>query len=514
MITNSLLTLEGLEEERHLLEIDKCRADPVYFISNYLKIAEPRNVLGGIDIIPFRLWPYQIEYIRLLDKQLREGRGLTAKKCRDMGITLTTLAHFFYHWRFTRGYSALVGSLNEKEVRKLEGDTDPLFSKLDIFIKNLPDWLLPQGFVYEVHSLGMSLINPELGTSIIGSPMGKNFGLSKRKTEILIDEDAQLLYDVGGQCEQSSNTVIRVSTVNIGHFRSVCERAAKAGELIEYPWYLNPNHTPEWYARQKAKLLPWEFARFIEMDFDASVADRVYDIFDDCPISEEYDYRDDLPLATAWDFGLADPTAILFIQEDLTTGEVFVIDEFEKTQSDILFFTQFIPGAKPLIPNPYPLTKEEQEIVDRHYLWKRPIRNFGDKSGKAHKSQVVRVSEWEALKEYDIRMELEDQYYYQMYQRIRQTYQGLKRLKVHPRCKKFIRAMKSYHYEPLPLANASQGITPAQRSPEHDASSHFATALEFFFISEARMKHDPTAPRKPVRARAHNSKFSYSKWAS
>jgi hypothetical protein len=109
---------------------------------------------AGIDIIPFKLWPYQIEYIRTLDKQLREGRGATAKKCRDMGITLTTLAHFFYHWRFTRGYSALVGSLNEKEVRKLEGDTDPLFSKLDIFIKNLPDWLLPEGFIYDVHSQG------------------------------------------------------------------------------------------------------------------------------------------------------------------------------------------------------------------------------------------------------------------------------------------------------------------------------------------------------------------------
>jgi hypothetical protein len=512
-MTNSLLTLEGLEEERHLLEIDKCRADPVYFISNYLKIAEPRNVLGGIDIIPFRLWPYQIEYIRLLDKQLREGRGLTAKKCRDMGITLTTLAHFFYHWRFTRGYSALVGSLNEKEVRKLEGDTDPLFSKLDIFIKNLPDWLLPVGFIYDVHSLGMSLINPELGTSIIGSPMGKNFGLSKRKTEILIDEDAQLLYDVGGQCEQSSNTVIRVSTVGPGHFRSVCERAERNGELIEYPYHLNPNHTPEWFARQEKKLLPWELARFILMDFDAAVADRVYDIFDFCPISEEYDYREDLPLADSWDFGLGDPTCILFIQKNLTTNEIFVIDELEKNEADILFFTQFIPGAKPLIPNPYHPNKEEQEVIDRHYLWKRPTRNFGDKSGK-QRNQVTKTSVWETLGEYDIRMELEDKFYYDMESRIRETYQALKRVKVNPRCKKFIRAMKNYRYESLTLVQTSQGITPKKREPVHDEFSHFATCFEFFAISEARMKHDPTAPRKPVRARAHNSKFSYSKWAS
>jgi hypothetical protein len=497
------------QAERHLLEIDKCRADPVYFISTYLKIAEPRNVLGGIDIIPFKLWDYQVDYIRFLDKQLREGRGATVKKCRDMGITLTTLAHFFYHWRFTRGYSALIGSLNEKEVRKLEGDTDPLFSKLDIFIKNLPDWLLPEGFVYDVHSTNMALISPEMNSAIVGSPMGRNFGISKRKTEILIDEDAQLLYDVGGQCQQSSNTVIRVSTVNIGHFEQACERAAKMGELIEYPWHLNPNHTPAWFARQKELLQPWEFARFILMDFNASIQDRIYEIFNNCPISEEYDYRDDLPLATTWDFGGADPTVIIFLQRDPVTEEVFVIDEVEKTQSDILFFTQFVPGAKPLIPNPYRPTEEEQEVIDRHYLWKRPIRNFGDKSGAARKSQVLRVTEWEALKQYDIKVELEDKFYYNMKARIDITYQGLKRLKIHPRCKRFIKAMRNYHYEPLSQADLSQGITPRVRQPEHDESSHFATALEFFFISEERMKHDPATLKLPVRVRRRRDQFSY-----
>jgi hypothetical protein len=438
------------QAERHLLEIDKCRADPVYFISTYLKIAEPRDVMGGEAIIPFKLWPYQEECIRTLDTRLRTRRGATIKKCRDMGITLTVLAHFFYHWRFTPGYSALVGSLNEKEVRKLEGDTDPLFSKLDIFIKNLPDWLLPNGFIYDQHSQSMSLINPETDSAIIGSPMGRNFGLSKRKTEILIDEDAQLLRDVGGQCQQSSYTVFRVSTVDIGHFEQACERAAKMGELLEYPWHLNPNHTPAWFARQKELLQPWEFARFILMDFNASIQDRIYEIFNNCPISEEYDYRDDLPLATTWDFGGADPTVIIFLQRDPVTEEVFVIDEVEKTQSDILFFTQFVPGAKPLIPNPYRPTEEEQEVIDRHYLWKRPIRNFGDKSGAARKSQVLRVTEWEALKQYDIKVEL-----------------------------------------------------------EHDESSHFATALEFFFISEERMKHDPATLKLPVRVRRKRDQFSY-----
>lgn len=500
------------EVEWQQLEIDKCRADPVYFISNYLYIAEPRDIFGGESFIPFKLWPYQIEYIQFLDKQLKSKKGVTAKKCRDMGITLVTLAHFFYHWRFTRGYSALVGSLNAEEVRKLEGDSDPLMSKLDIFIKNLPPWLLPKGFIYDVHSLTMSLVNPEMDSSITGRAMGKNFGLSKRKTEILIDEDAQLLYDVGGQCEQSSYTVIHVSTVGPGHFRGVCERAETNGELVEYPWYLNPKHTQEWFDNQKKKLLPHEFGRFILMDFDAAVADRIYLNFDTCPISEDYDYREDLPIADSWDFGLGDPTSILWIQVDRATQEIFVIDEFEKNDSDILFFTQFISDAKPLVPNPYHPTEEEQEVIDRHYLWKRSIRHFGDKSGK-QRNQVTKTSVWDTLGEYNIKMELEDKFYYDMESRIRETYQALKRVKVHPRCKKFIKAMRNYRYEPLTMQQTAAGITPKKREPIHDENSHFATAFEFFAISEKRMSFDPAVAQKPVHIKARNP-WKYKRWSA
>jgi hypothetical protein len=137
----------------------------------------------------------------------------------------------------------------------------------------------------------------------------------------------------------------------------------KDGELIEYPWHLNPNHTPEWFARQKEKSCPWEFARFILMDFHASVADRVYDIFDDCPISEEYDYRDDLPLATAWDFGGRPTRPLSSLSRRPVTQEVFVIDEFEKTQATFFSLPSSSQGPSRLIPNPYRPTKEEQEIL-------------------------------------------------------------------------------------------------------------------------------------------------------
>jgi hypothetical protein len=57
-------------------------------------------------------------------------------------------------------------------------------------------------------------------------------------------------------------------------------------------------------------------------------------------------------------------------------------------------------------------------------------------------------------------MELDDRYYYQMKQRIGVTYQGLKRLKVNPRCKRFIRAMRNYHYEPLTMGRPARASRP------------------------------------------------------
>lgn len=467
-----------------ITERSKCKADPIYFIRNYVKLYEPRQSLGGPKIIDFDLFPFQEDYVKFLEAQYQAGRGATVPKCRDMGITLSTLAWIFWHWLFTPQFTALIGSLKEEEVKLIVGEYDPLFSKLDMYLKYLAPFLKPKGWNANDHQQSMTLTNPANGAAIMGSSMTDNFGLGRRRSVIYIDEAAQLKRDVSGQCQQSTSTVIMTSTVNgPNHFKDACERAEENGELFSAPYQLNPQHDDAWLQRQRSTTDPVDFERFILMNFLASLRGRVYEDFASVPISDEYDYNPTLPLFTTADYGIADPTVYLFIQEDLATGDVFVIDEIYAANQDILFFVPMIPGSLPLEVNPYRYTGEEERAMSRRSKWRKPVMNFGDKSGKA-RSQATKDTTWGLLRRYGIITTLDDRYYYDMSARTRITRQALKHLHVHPRCIKFIKAMQNYMYEAPKVGGSTSAADP---SPIHDEHSHPATAFEFFCISRGKI---------------------------
>src|SRR5579859_4618689 len=91
---------------QQVIERDKCRNDPVYFISNYLKVLEPRGEYE-IGWKPFDLWPRQIEFIRALQDSFKTSQYLTVKKPRDVGATQTVLAFAFWCWMFTPNFTIL-----------------------------------------------------------------------------------------------------------------------------------------------------------------------------------------------------------------------------------------------------------------------------------------------------------------------------------------------------------------------------------------------------------------------
>lgn len=496
------------ETLRRQSEIKKCQdgvKGGIYFVCNYLTIAEPRAAGNGEARIPFNMWEFQKDYFRKLEEHYQTGKGVVAKKCRDMGITLTTLAWIFWKWRFTKHYSALLGSLREEEVKKVLGTTDPLFSKLDVFIQSLPPWLLPEGFNYNLHSQSMNLINPETEAVITGSSMTANFGLSKRSSTIFIDEVAQLERDVSGQCQQTTYNLIQVSTVNgHNHFEETCKRAERIGELVELPYYLNPLHDDAWLQWQEEHTTPVDFARYIKMNFDASAAGQVYEDFNKVRISEEYDYNPELPLVTATDFGIADDTVILFIQRNPDTADLYVVDEFVANNQDIEFFVPFYPGSRQPTPYDYILTPEQDETMLRLRGYKRARRHFGDKSGN-QRTQASKQTVWQILGKFGITMQLDDTHYQNMNNRVRITRQALKRLHVHPRCTRFIRSMQGYHY-----AEKMRGSSSTDARPVHDEHSHAATAFEFFCISEKFLERDAEKDKELPKTIyfSHNKSYS------
>lgn len=452
-----------------------------YFISNYLQIYEPRPDFGGPCFKPFVLWDFQIEYVERMEEAYLNGHGLVAKKCRDMGITLTTLAWLFWRWLFGENFEALIGSMREDDLERKPGGFTPLFNKLGYFLDRLPDWLKPVGFNPNTDQQGMLLTNPSNGCAIRGQTTTGNFSLGGRFGVVVIDEAAQIKSDLSGQAQATTSSVFQLSTVyGDNHFKTSCEKAEKLGYLVEYAWDLNPLHTANnnaWFEKMRREMQPHEFGRYVMMDFEARAEGKVYEDFDTVLISSAYDYNPDLMLTTTADYGYSDYTAILFIQVDLDTDDIFVIDEVFENNQAIKFFVPFWPGAKPVKPNPHIYTKEQMLTRQRHNSWKKPIRNFGDRSGKAH-SQTDGETTWGILEKYGIKVVLDDKYYQDMDERVRITRETLSRLHVHPRCEQFIKSMRNYGYKKTTASNS------ADPKPNHDANSHMATAYEYWCISQ------------------------------
>ena len=115
----SLEELKAEQEKRQVSKIiDRCKIDPVYFINNFAKTVDPRGVK---ESVPFKLFDYQEELIRVLHKSLTDSMSgnLTKKtvaidKSRDMGATWCVVSFHTWAWLFLDGFNALWGGKVEE----------------------------------------------------------------------------------------------------------------------------------------------------------------------------------------------------------------------------------------------------------------------------------------------------------------------------------------------------------------------------------------------------------------
>ena len=74
-------------EEDILEEFRKCKDDPEYFISNYIKVTHP--VRG---LIPFKLYPFQKKIVQEIEAY--RFNILRLKFWRELGLCITSYLHF------------------------------------------------------------------------------------------------------------------------------------------------------------------------------------------------------------------------------------------------------------------------------------------------------------------------------------------------------------------------------------------------------------------------------------
>lgn len=276
-------------EEKQKEEMSRCEASFDYWFDNYAWIVDPRNPV--LFAFPFQRYEFQneaTEWIFDLIFVLR-SHGLIDKS-RDMGVTWLVVCIFIYCWLFPRGgsqFHALITSYREDEVDK-SGVPGTIFEKIRSQIRLLPSWMLPEGFKMgkgkgESHVSHMRIVNPQNGSTIVGTTANAETGRSGRYTVVFFDESASIEHDESSAAaaSQSTKTCLFVSTPKgkLNYFAK--KRFSGDIPVLSFHWTKHPYKDKRWYNGQKLQLSPEMVAQELDIDYDASQPGKVYPSFDE-----------------------------------------------------------------------------------------------------------------------------------------------------------------------------------------------------------------------------------------
>jgi len=255
------------------------------WINDFCVTFDPR--LKGKKLLPFVMFKRQEEFVDFLLSCLEDEEGGLVEKCRDMGATWLCCAFATWLFIFHEGSTVGFGSLKGENVDKPDS-AKAIFPKMRQILKNLPEWMMPNGFSWGVHSTHMRLVNPANGASIIGEA-GENIGRGGRTTLFFVDESAHLENPESVDAALGDNTNVRIDISSVKGTNNPFYKTRMAGE-VWYPGteltpgrtrvfifdvFDHPGKTREWYDERKEK---WTaegkahlFAQEVDRDYGASI---------------------------------------------------------------------------------------------------------------------------------------------------------------------------------------------------------------------------------------------------
>lgn len=148
-------------------ELAKCKRDPVYFISNYIKLQHP--VKGTI---PFSLFEYQERFIR----HMHENRFCITLQPRQHGKTLSVAMYLLWYAMFNEDALLLIASKNQ-------GHALEIASRIRFAYETLPNWIKCGLKYYNRHNIEF-----DNGSRIYSEATTVNTGRGLAITKIYLDE--------------------------------------------------------------------------------------------------------------------------------------------------------------------------------------------------------------------------------------------------------------------------------------------------------------------------------------
>lgn len=253
---------------------DYYRDNPAAFISDWGFTFDPRRAEQGDDtMIPFVLFPRQVEFIDWLLERWRGRENGLVEKSRDMGITWLCVGFAVWMWTFHAGAVAGFGSRKEDLVDKI-GDPDSIFWKVRFFIELLPPEFKPVDYRAAVNAPFMRVTNPENG-SVIKGEAGDNIGRGGRASIHFLDEAAHIAHDMAVEAALSQNANVRIDVSTPNGPGNLFYRKRHGGKLkvFIFDWRQDPRKGAEWYEKQRNDLDPVTLAQEVDRNYEGSVDD-------------------------------------------------------------------------------------------------------------------------------------------------------------------------------------------------------------------------------------------------
>jgi len=261
------------ERVKAVLMLISQREHIINFMVDWCWTFDPRLVTDGLPTtLPWIPWPKQIEFIEwIYDRYFDPNRsGGLVEKSRDQGATWLFCIRFLHEWRWINGYTAGIGS-NKFEAVDKRDDPKAIFEKLRGILRGLPSWWFPKGWDPNKHDNVAKLINPEMGSSIVGEG-GKEIGRGGRTTEYLVDEKASLEFPNMADAALSQNTRCQfdLSTPK-GPNTFYEKRSSGRVDVFTLHWRDDPRKDELWYTHESERMDPTEVAQEIDINYHASV---------------------------------------------------------------------------------------------------------------------------------------------------------------------------------------------------------------------------------------------------
>ena len=220
-----------MDDNKLIAEFKKCKENPAYFMSNYIKVSHPTRGLVNFD-----LYGFQQEIVECL----QTNRFNILRKFRQGGCT--TIASAYSLWMTVFQKHKTVAILSKGDVESTE-----VLERIKLMYDELPAFLKPELVEANKHTLKFST-----GSVIRSRPSGKQSGRSLSASLLIIDEAAfidniQSIWAAVYPIISTGGAAFVLSTVNgIGNWFYTIYKDAIAGRNnftpIDISWKQHPEY--------------------------------------------------------------------------------------------------------------------------------------------------------------------------------------------------------------------------------------------------------------------------------